>query len=80
MTSEDDEPIELTADEKRAIAALKRAAKIWPKSLWVFAGDGVSITILKCGEDGERVFATTGGIDASRVVDRVYIPNDGGDW
>ena len=81
LTLTNDEPaIELTADEKRAITALKRVAAHWPKTLWLYA-TGLSVNIMRCGPDGEHmVEAPHGGVDPAFVVDTIDIPNDGGDW
>lgn len=73
--------IELTDEERRAIASLKRLAKRWPDTLWLYAGgspDGIAI--LRTGGDGERVRDSRGSIDQAYVVDSVGIPSDGGDW
>lgn len=78
---EDD--IELTEDERRAIASLKRLAKRWPSTLWLFAGGsgGDNITILRTGPNGKRMhLPRQGGIDQSFIVDSTKIPSDGGDW
>jgi hypothetical protein len=69
-----------TADELRAIKALKRVAQRWPKTLWLFAGDGYTVSILKVKDDGTRAMTPSGGTDPAYLVGRVNIPNDGGDW
>ena len=71
--------IKLTSEEKKAIRELKNLSKIWPKSLWLFAGDGCFISILKYGKDGQMM-NEFGNIDQDYIVDNVKIPNDGGDW
>lgn len=85
-----------TPEEQKAIDALKRLARSWPKSLWLFAVDG-TLMVMQCGKNGERVYhlqgdtdsegrsidpdqKSTGGVDAEYVVDAVDIPCDGGDW
>lgn len=70
--------VPLTADERRAIAALKRLAKRWPKSLWLFAGTGMNV--MRCGSDGEHVTLPNGSMDQAYAVDQVNIDCDGGDW
>jgi hypothetical protein len=65
--------------EEQAIAALKRVAKRWPKTLWVFAGNG-DLAILRAGPDGEHVHNESGSVDQAYIVDSVDIPNDGGGW
>jgi len=38
--------MDLTKEEKNAIAALKRLAKRWPNTLWLFA-DGGSVNVMR---------------------------------
>lgn len=77
--SEPDVDVELTADERRAIAALKRLANKWPKSLWIFSGSG---SIMKVGPNGEKMKTASDGIDpefkVGSIPSRMHI--DGGDW
>jgi hypothetical protein len=70
--------IELTAEERRAIASLKRLAKRWPPSLWIFCGSG-SVCVMRTAEDGSKAHKGE-GVDPAYLVDSVQIPNDGGDW
>ena len=61
------EEIELTIEEERAIAKLKRLSKTWPNTLMLFASGG-ALSVRK------------GGVGAQHEVDFVSgIPNDGGD-
>lgn len=69
----------ITPEEKRAIAALKKLAKTWPKSLWLFSASG-SLCVMKNDEDGERRIRDGGGVDDAALVTQINIPNDGGDW
>ena len=71
--------MKLTKEEENAIATLKRLEKRWPKTLWLFA-TGMSINVMRCGEDGEQVTDSSGGMDQDYIVDSIDIPNDGGDW
>ncbi len=74
--------IELTEKEKKAIAALNRAAKIWPDSLWLFSAAG-TLCVMRKDADMEKVFldgAYQGGFDQDYVISTVDIENDGGDW
>ncbi len=71
--------LEPTPEEAKAIRALKRLAKKWPKSLWLFAGNG-EIAILRAGPNGEHVVNSSGAVDQAFVVGSVDIPNDGGGW
>lgn len=65
------DPAALTVDERRAISALKRLAKKWPRSLLLFTHGG-ALSIRKPGPDGNY--------DVDSEVDFVSgIPNDGGD-
>jgi len=73
--------MDITQEEKQAIASLKRLAKRWPDSLWLFCGGQQGIAIMKVDENGER--RTTGlgeGFDGNYVVDQVDMPVEGGDW
>lgn len=72
---------DLTPDERRAIASLKRLAKRWPKSLWLFSASG-SLNVMRCGADGARVHHRHPdcGVDQSYSLTTVDLPNDGGDW
>lgn len=77
----------LTKEERNAIASLKRLAKRWPKSLWLFSASG-TLNVMKCDEAGEQVMRPEyrgcagggGGVDSDYRVDTIEIPNDGGDW
>lgn len=60
----------LTKEEERAVAALNRLAKRWPKSLQLFSWSG-SLHVLKPG-DGRT-------IEAATVTTIAGIPNSGGD-
>ncbi len=67
--------------EAQAIAALKRLAKRWPKSLWMFCGTGTNI--MRCRDDGSRAMTgprDTGCVDQDYFVCKINIPSDGGDW
>jgi hypothetical protein len=87
MMREDDQdegPEPLTAEEKRAIASLKRLAKRWPKSLWLFS-DGVNLNIMKTNRKGAVVFRRDRPY-SNDLVDRRYVVaevvgilSDGGD-
>lgn len=78
--------LELTAEEKRAISALKRVAKKWPDSLWLFSASG-SLLVMKKNANGERALLGSlnyefkgNTVDQDYVVDDINIENDGGDW
>ena len=69
----------LTAEEKAAVAALKRLQRKWPKSLWIFVGGNESLTVLKT-RNGERVMNCLGVPDQDLEVANIKIPADGGAW
>jgi hypothetical protein len=58
------------AEERIAIAALRRLAKKWPKSLWLFAGGG-GLAVMRADHEA---------IDPAFFITTVNIPSDGGDW
>ncbi len=71
--------LDVTPEERRAINALKRLAKTWPKSLWLFSASG-SLHAMRADRDGNHVHTRGGGIDPDYLLDTIDIPNDGGDW
>lgn len=71
--------IELTKAEKTAIAELKRVAKVWPKSLWLWSANG-SLCIMKCDKNNNPIYNKYGAVDSDHIVDKINIYNDGGDW
>lgn len=73
--------MELSEEERKAIASFKDLAKKWPDTLWLFSGGQGGIAVLKKGPNGEKV--TTGfgeGFDNNYVVAHIDIEADGGDW
>ena len=71
--------MDLAHEEKRAIAALKRVAKKWPGSLWLYSASG-TLNVMKKKEDGERAITSIGGVNSDYIVTSIDISNDGGDW
>jgi len=74
--------MELTKAEQLAIALLKKTARHWPESLWIFSASG-TLCIVKKGKDGKRAMLIGNrleGYDPDYLVDTIDIPNDGGDW
>jgi len=71
--------IKMYPEEHKTFNSVKRLAKTWPKSLWLFSGAG-TLCVMRCGADGKSVFTDTGGIDQDFVLDYIKIPNSGGDW
>jgi hypothetical protein len=72
-------PLSLDAEERRTIATLKRLAKRWPPSLWLFSASG-NLNVMRCNADGERVYGRNSSVDPDFIVEKIDIPNDGGDW
>jgi len=80
--STETEPAPLTKAEESAIRSLKRLAKKWPSSLWLFSASG-SLLVMRTGPSGDHVTTggPDGGIDRAFIVDEIYgISNDGGDF
>lgn len=71
--------MQATPEEQKAIAALKRLAKKWPSTLWLFSANG-TLNVMRKGDDGEHVILDNGGVDPDYSLDTVRIENDGGDW
>lgn len=80
--------IQVSDDESKAIASLKRVAAKWPKSLWLYSASG-SLHVMKMRSDGKRAVINgcgtgrggDGGMDADYIVATIKgIENDGGDW
>jgi hypothetical protein len=74
---------DITKEEKQAIDALKKLAKKWPKTLWLFACGGNLLSVMRTDERGRMVTTekTKGGFDPDYRVDIITgIHNDGGDW
>lgn len=73
--------LELTKEEKSAIRRLKRLAKDWPDSLWLFSASG-TLWVMKRDEHGDQAMKEGfwGGCDPEYCVEIIDIPNDGGDW
>ncbi len=92
MTTDSNRQPDLSKEEQAAIRALKRLAKKWPKSLWLFVTG--TVHVMRCGEDGERVYipiedgylrgpgesSQGGGVDPDYMVTTIKMPSDGGDW
>lgn len=70
---------DLTKEEKNAINTLKRLAKRWPESLWLFSTGG-DLSVMKYEADIDKAFTTRGSYNQDYQVASVDIPNDGGDW
>ena len=70
---------EISKEEAEAIASLKRLAKRWPKSLWLFSAGG-GLHVMRLQADGEKAVTPNGGMDPEYIVADIHIMNDGGDW
>jgi hypothetical protein len=71
---------ELTPDERKAVAALRKLAESWPASLWLFSGSG-TLHVMRFGPAGDRVYDDRGFADQDYAIRKpINIPNDGGDW
>ena len=67
----------LTTEEKRAIASLKRLAKKWPITLWLYSGGGDLSVMRKV--DGRRVMSGA-SYDQGAIIEHIDIESDGGDF
>lgn len=65
--------------EKAALAALRRLAGSWPKTLWLWSASG-TLCVMRTLPDGSRAMLDNGGVDPAYTVETIDIPNDGGDW
>jgi hypothetical protein len=69
----------LTDEERRAIRALQRLAKRWPKSLTLFSWSG-SLVVFHSADMTRLTSCYEGGEKSDLILDTVEgIPNDGGD-
>jgi hypothetical protein len=66
--------MELTKQEERAIELLKKAARHWPESLWLYSASG-TLYVMKKDADGKRIVDND-----DFIIDYIKIENDGGDW
>jgi hypothetical protein len=69
----------VTTEEKKVIEMLRRVAKIWPATLWIFC-DGNGLRIMRRGADGQRQTTSDGAMAQRSIVTTIDIPSDGGDW
>ncbi len=69
----------LTPPEKKAINLLKKAAEIWPNSLWLFAADS-KLYVMRKNKLGQHAITEFCGMDERYVIDDIDIDADGGDW
>ena len=74
--------MDITKEEQSAIQKLKRVAKTWPKTLWLFSGNG-ELCVMKKTSINTRSMRRLGTSDAYNpdyLVESIDIENDGGDW
>lgn len=69
----------MEANESNAIEVLKRAARYWPKSLWLFAANG-QVHVMRKTEDGKHAILPGGEMDPDYRLASIAIEADGGDW
>lgn len=70
--------LELTDKERKAIDALQKLMKRWPKSLWLFSNG--TMHIMKYKDDGKRAM-NGGSVDAKFCVSSISgVLSEGGDW
>lgn len=72
----------LTEAEKSAVRRLKRLAKAWPKTLWLYSAGG-SLHVMQTDANGDQAMGAGllgEGVDPDYSVITINIPNDGGDW
>lgn len=70
--------LKTTAEERKAIRALEKLAKTWPKSLMLFSWSG-SLCVVKTKSDGTMPIESNREMN-ERVVGVIRgIGNDGGD-
>lgn len=77
--------IEPTKEEQRAINSLKRLAKRWPRSLWLYSANGTLHVMKKKGDKRAMLplrglSVGGGGVDPDFSIETIEISNDGGDW
>jgi hypothetical protein len=65
--------------DKQVVNRLKSLARVWPKSLWLFAVGG-KLCVMHRNQVGEVAVTESGSIDQNYVVDTIDIPSDGGNW
>ena len=70
---------ELTKAEELVIELLKKAARHWPASLWIFAA-GNQLHIMRKNEFGKVAVESNGSVDQNFVLESINIEADGGDW
>jgi hypothetical protein len=69
---------ERTSVEEKAIRSLRRLAKQWPDTLWLYAASGRLHVMKK--KDGEIPVTSSGGVDDAFSLGSIDIQCDGGDW
>lgn len=66
----------------QAVAALKRLAKRWPKTLWLFSASG-TLCVMEKTSDGQVAMteeSNSSFVDPDFCIAEIDIENDGGDW
>lgn len=71
--------IPLTNEEIKAVEALEKVFKKFPKTLWLF-NDG-TMSIMKYSKDGKAVYTKEGSVDQGYVVTVIHnLHSEGGAW
>lgn len=77
-----DDGIELSKEEAKAIRRLRKLAKEWPETLWLYSNGSMYVMRKKPGEgqimrDGGR----SEGVDPAHTVETIVgLYSEGGDW
>ena len=73
-----DDGIELSKEEAKAIRRLRKLAKEWPKTLWLYSNGSMYVMRKEPGEGHEMKGL---GVDRDQLVEIIDgMPSDGGDW
>ena len=74
---------DLSLEEIKAIKALKRIAKNWPGTLWLYSAAG-TLWVMRKNDNGKYAIGgenpSQEGFDPDSAVDKINIENEGGDW
>lgn len=73
-----DDGVELSKEELKTLRRLRKLAKEWPDTLWLF-NNGNMYVMRKKPEDGSNM--DKGGVDRAHLVEIISGMNsEGGDW
>lgn len=71
--------MKLTKKEDKAISALEKVSKNWPKSLWLYSASG-TLWVMRYNDKGKTAILSNGSVDPDYCITSISIDNDGGDW